>query len=62
MDINVYVQTHSHVHPLADNAMAETGFDISGDISDYLPLSRTSISQHMEELSDPCLIQGAVYG
>ena len=35
---------------------------ISGDISDHLPLSRTTVSQHLKELKDIGLIKGEVEG
>ncbi len=42
--------------------LAETKTCISGDISDYLPLSRTTVSQHLKELKDLGLIQGTIDG
>ena len=42
--------------------LAETKTCISGDISDYLPLSRTTVSQHLKELRDLGLIQGTIDG
>ena len=42
--------------------LAETKTCISGDISDYLPLSRTTVSQHLKELRDLGLIQGEIDG
>lgn len=35
---------------------------ISGDISDHLPLSRTTVSQHLKELKEIGLIKGEVEG
>ena len=35
---------------------------ISGDISDKLPLSRSTVSQHLKELRDMDLIQGEIDG
>jgi len=35
---------------------------ISGDISDELPLSRTTVNQHLTELKDAGLIKGHVEG
>lgn len=35
---------------------------ISGDISDELPLSRTTVNQHLKELKDSGLIRGHVEG
>lgn len=42
--------------------LAETKSCISGDISDYLPLSRTTVSQHLKELRDLGLIHGTIDG
>lgn len=42
--------------------LAETRACISGDITDYLPLSRSTASQHLKELRDIGLIQGDVDG
>jgi DNA-binding transcriptional ArsR family regulator len=42
--------------------LAETQSCISGDISDYLPLSRTTVSQHLKELRDIGLIHGEIDG
>ena len=42
--------------------LAETKTCISGDISDNLPLSRTTVSQHLKELRDIGLINGEIDG
>jgi ArsR family transcriptional regulator, arsenate/arsenite/antimonite-responsive transcriptional repressor len=42
--------------------LAETKTCISGDISDKLPLSRTTVSQHLKELRDMGLIHGEIHG
>jgi DNA-binding transcriptional ArsR family regulator len=42
--------------------LVETKTCISGDISDYLPLSRTTVSQHLKELRDFGLIHGTIDG
>lgn len=42
--------------------LAETKNCISGDISDKLPLSRTTVSQHLKELRDMGLIHGEIDG
>ncbi|MFA9389127.1 MAG: ArsR/SmtB family transcription factor [Prolixibacteraceae bacterium] len=42
--------------------LAETNSCITGDISDELPLSRTTVNQHLKELKDTGLIQGHVEG
>jgi ArsR family transcriptional regulator, arsenate/arsenite/antimonite-responsive transcriptional repressor len=41
-------------------AKAETC--ISGDISDFIPLGRTTVSQHLKELRDLGLIKGEIDG
>lgn len=42
--------------------LAETKTCISGDISDSLPLSRTTVSQHLKELKSIGLIHGEIDG
>ena len=42
--------------------LAETKTCISGDISDFLPLSRTTVSQHLKELKEIGLIHGEIDG
>jgi ArsR family transcriptional regulator len=42
--------------------LAETKVCITGDISDELPLSRTTVNQHLTELKNAGLIQGHVNG
>ena len=42
--------------------LAETKTCISGDISDSLPLSRSTVSQHLKELRDSGLIHGEIEG
>ncbi len=42
--------------------LAETKTCISGDISDNLPLSRSTVSQHLKELRDTGLIHGNIEG
>ena len=42
--------------------LAETKTCISGDISEELPLSRTTVNQHLKELKDAGLIRGTVEG
>lgn len=42
--------------------LAETKTCISGDISDELPLSRTTVNQHLKELKEAGLICGHVEG
>lgn len=42
--------------------LAESKSCISGDISDYLPLGRTTVSQHLKALRDAGLIHGDIDG
>jgi DNA-binding transcriptional ArsR family regulator len=42
--------------------LAESKTCISGDISDELPLSRTTVNQHLTELKEAGLIKGHVEG
>lgn len=42
--------------------LAETQTCISGDIAQELPLSRTTVSQHLQELKKGGLIQGEIEG
>lgn len=42
--------------------LAEIQTCITGDIADELPLSRTTVNQHLKELKDVDLIRGTVEG
>lgn len=42
--------------------LAQTKTCISGDISDELPLSRTTVNQHLTELKEAGLIKGHIEG
>ena len=42
--------------------LTETSNCITGDISDELPLSRTTVNQHLKELRNVGLIQGHIDG
>jgi|SRR5665647_703243 len=42
--------------------LAQTKTCISGDISEELPLSRTTVNQHLKELKNAGLIRGTVLG
>lgn len=44
------------------NFLAKSKNCISGDISDELPLSRTTVNQHLKELKDAGLIKGHIEG
>jgi ArsR family transcriptional regulator, arsenate/arsenite/antimonite-responsive transcriptional repressor len=62
-DIAKFAKVISHPARLAIlKYLAETKTCISGDISDYLPLSRTTVSQHLKELRDIGLIHGEIDG
>ena len=59
----VYFKALSHPARLAIiNYLIQTGTCITGDITEELPLSRTTVSQHLQELKDCNLIQGNVDG
>ncbi|MDO9254095.1 MAG: metalloregulator ArsR/SmtB family transcription factor [Bacteroidales bacterium] len=58
-----YFKVLSHPARLAIiNYLIESGTCITGDITEELPLSRTTVSQHLQELKDCNLIQGTVNG
>jgi len=42
--------------------LADTKTCITGDIADELPLSRTTVNQHLKELKDAGLINGTTEG
>ena len=42
--------------------LAETKVCITGDISEQIPLSRTTVNQHLKELKKVGIIQGMVEG
>lgn len=42
--------------------LAQSKTCISGDISDVIPLSRTTVSQHLKELKELGLIHGEING
>ncbi len=59
----VYFKALSHPARLAIiNYLIEAGTCITGDITEELPLSRSTINQHLQELKDCNLIQGTVDG
>lgn len=62
-DLARFARVISHPARLAIlKYLAETKTCISGDISDALPLSRTTVSQHLKELKDLGLIHGEIDG
>lgn len=44
------------------NFLASSGTCITGDISDEIPLSRTTVGQHLKELKKAGLIKGEIEG
>jgi ArsR family transcriptional regulator len=42
--------------------LAETKTCITGDLSDELPLGRTTVNQHLKELREAGLIEGTIEG
>lgn len=62
-DLALFAKAISHPARLAIlQYLAETKTCISGDISNSLPLSRTTVSQHLKELKELGLIQGQIDG
>lgn len=62
-DLAKFARVISHPARLAIlRYLAETKTCISGDISDFIPLSRTTVSQHLKELRDMGLIHGEIDG
>jgi DNA-binding transcriptional ArsR family regulator len=62
-DLARFAKVISHPARLAIlEFLAETKTCMSGDISDYLPLGRTTVSQHLKELRNLGLIQGDIDG
>jgi DNA-binding transcriptional ArsR family regulator len=62
-DLAKFAKVLSHPARLAIlQYLAETKTCISGDISDYLPLSRSTVSQHLKELKEFGLIKGEIDG
>jgi DNA-binding transcriptional ArsR family regulator len=62
-DLAKFAKVISHPARLAIlKYLSGTKTCISGDISDFLPLSRTTVSQHLKELRDIGLIHGEIDG
>jgi len=62
-ELALFAKAISHPARLAIlKYLAETKTCISGDISDNLPLSRTTVSQHLTELKKLGLIHGEIDG
>ena len=62
-ELALFARAISHPARLAIlQYLAETKTCISGDISEYLPLSRTTVSQHLKELRSLGLIHGEIDG
>jgi len=61
--IAILAKTLSHPARLAIlRYLANSDTCISGDISDEIPLSRTTVSQHLQELKRAGLIHGEIEG
>jgi DNA-binding transcriptional ArsR family regulator len=62
-DLARFARVISHPARLAIlQYLAETKTCISGDITDFIPLSRTTVSQHLKELRKLGLIRGEIDG
>jgi ArsR family transcriptional regulator len=62
-ELSEFAKVLSHPARLAIlEYLAETKTCISGDISDYIPLSRTTVYQHLKELKALGLIHGEIDG
>ena len=62
-ELALFAKAISHPARLAIlQYLANSKTCISGDISDKLPLSRTTVSQHLKELRDAGLIHGEIDG
>ncbi len=62
-ELSAFAKAISHPARLAIlEYLSKTPGCISGDISDYLPLSRTTVSQHLKALRDIGLIHGEIDG
>ena len=62
-DLARFARVISHPARLAIlQYLAKTKTCISGDITDFIPLSRTTVSQHLKELRDLGLIHGEIDG
>jgi len=62
-DISTVAKILSHPARLAIiRYLASTNTCISGDITSEIPLSRTTVSQHLQELKKAGIIQGEVDG
>ena len=63
LELSSFIKAISHPARLAIlKYLAETKTCISGDISDYLPLSRSTVFQHLNELKALGLIHGEIDG
>jgi DNA-binding transcriptional ArsR family regulator len=63
LELSRFTKAISHPARLAIlKYLAKTKTCISGDISDYLPLSRSTVFQHLNELKSLGLIHGEIDG
>ncbi len=62
-ELSALAKTLAHPARLAIlRYLASTNTCISGDITDEIPLSRTTVSQHLQELKKAGLIHGEIDG
>lgn len=62
-ELALFAKVISHPARLAIlKYLAESKSCISGDISEFIPLSRTTVSQHLKELKEFGLIKGEIDG
>jgi DNA-binding transcriptional ArsR family regulator len=63
LELSKFIKAISHPARLTIlKYLAETKTCISGDISNYLPLSRSTVFQHLAELKELGLIHGEIEG
>ncbi len=62
-ELSLFIKVLSHPARLAIlKYLAKSGTCISGDISDIIPLSRTTVSQHLSQLKSMGFITGEIEG
>ena len=62
-EISAFAKVLAHPARLAIlNYLAEQNQCVSGDVTGEIPLSRTTVSQHLQELKNAGLIRGTISG
>ena len=62
-ELSVAFKAMSHPARLAIlKYLAETNSCFTGDITEFIPLGRTTVNQHLAELKNAGLIQGTISG